>query len=264
MDDLGYDPATVRLWFPHTRDVPYVLIHVSAEATGIWRESLPVLVRRCYLVDDAIVRNAARLGRPRAEIVASKLPDPGAVMSGDFGEIVAYLYQSGVSYPASAIGVKKWRLKQDRSKAIPYSDVIHFVLPDWPSASADDILMCSEVKSKATVSEWSPIPQALKDIEKDVTSRLAKTLVWLRERAQTEDLGDIQIAHLNRFINTSDYPLATRRFRAVAVVCDSVVDAELLTVPHPLPPDRTLIVIVVPQLKETYSIIFEAAATSIV
>jgi Cap4 SAVED domain len=259
VDDLGFDLPTLRLWFPQAQIEPYILIRVTTQTTTAWRTSMPAIVRRCYVVDSVVSQWAEARAISPAVVIASKLPDPGSVMSGDFGEIVAYLYQSLESYPVPIVGVKKWRLKQDRRKPAPHSDVVHFVLPNWPSATVNDRLICSEVKAKSTPNASIPIAEALRDLEKDVTSRLTKTLVWLRERARTEDLGDVTIAHLDRFIDTPDYPLATRQFRAVAVVCDSLADDALLTVPTTLPPNRGLVVIIVPGLKDTYTDVFQAA-----
>jgi hypothetical protein len=195
------------------------------------------------------------------DIIAARLPDPGAVMSGDFGEIVAYLYQSAVFAPV--IGVKKWRLKQDRRKPAPHSDVVHFVTPDWPAASPNDRVICSEVKAKATHGKSQPIVEAIRDMEKDVVSRLARTLAWLRERALTEELGDVTLALLERFLNASEYPLAIRHFRAVAVLSDFLASDELLTVPQTLPPDRTVVVIVIPTLQDAYTTLFQSALQSL-
>ena len=40
-----------------------------------------------------------------------------------------------------------------------------------------------------------------------------------------EDLGDVKVEHLDRFINATDHPPASKRFCAVAVVCSSPVKA---------------------------------------
>ncbi|MBM4291364.1 MAG: DUF1837 domain-containing protein, partial [Deltaproteobacteria bacterium] len=93
--------------------------------------------------------------------------EPGATMAGDFGEILVYLYQSVRELPVEALGVKKWRLKQDRTKPAPHSDVVHFVLPSWPMPSDKDVLLCSEVKTKSTDGDSTPIQSAIADSEKD-------------------------------------------------------------------------------------------------
>jgi hypothetical protein len=199
----------------------------------------------------------------KAEIIAARLPDAGATMAGDFGEILVYFYQATKELPARAFGPKKWRLKQDRTKPSPHSDVVHFVLPSWPTPSANDLLLCSEVKTKSTNGKSTPIKDAIADSAKDRTSRLARTLVWLRERALLEPLGDVEIAQLDRFINTTDHPAATKRFRAVAVVCSSLIDAELKDAPNVAAPEYTVVVISVPELHQTYTSVFDAAKKAV-
>ncbi len=136
--------------------------------------------------------------------------------------------------------------------------MVHFILPEWPEASARDEIVCSEVKTKSTTGRFQPITKAIEGSAKDRTSRLAATLAWLRDRAMFENLGDMRIEHLDRFLHPSDFPMATRRFQAVAVVCKSLIDAELVTVPNPCPADTAVVVIVVPELHRIYNALFTA------
>jgi hypothetical protein len=258
-DDLGFDFASAAPWFPHAQDTPYVLVRVSDEHAKSWATVLGLVVRRCYVSDSVVSANASEHGVDQTEIIEARMPDAGSTMSGDFGEILVYLYQGAKELPRVAIGPKKWRLKQDRTKPAPHSDVIHFVLPTWPKVSNQDVLLCSEVKTKSTDSKFDPISAAIADGAKDRTSRLARTLVWLRERALVESLGDVQIAHLERFINATEHPEAMKRFRAVAVVCKSLVDGELQHAPTSETSDYTVVIIAVPDLRKTYTAVFDAA-----
>jgi hypothetical protein len=203
------------------------------------------------------------MGVTKSDILAAVLPDAGSTMAGDFGEILVFFYQCAKVLPHVAIGPKKWRLKQDRTKPAPYSDVIHFVVPRWPTPTDEDMILCSEVKTKATAGTSNPITSAIADSEKDRISRLAKTLVWLKERALLADLGNVKIEHLDRFINATDYPAAKKVFRAVAVICASLVEAELINVPPTSSSDYTMVIISVPRLKETYTAVFDAVRASV-
>lgn len=263
MNDLGLDLEQVRTWFPHAQDAPYVLVRVSGEHAAAWAELLGVAVRRCYVTDSLLQQSAGARNVSQLDIAAAMLPDAGATMAGDFGEIVVYLYQGAQLHPAVALGATKWRLKQDRTKPAPYSDVVHFVVPSWPLPSEHDIILCSEVKTKSTNGASAPIKTAIEDCTKDRTSRLSRTLVWLRERALTENLGDVQLAHLDRFINATEYPEAQRRFHAVAVVCAGLVEAELADAPTESNSDYTVVVIAVPDLYATYMSVFAAARQAI-
>lgn len=263
MDDLGFDIETALGWFPHEQEAPYVLVRVSEEHAQAWANAIGVAVRRCYVSDAIVQARAAALGVPEANIIAAAMPDRGSTMSGDFGEILVYFYQAAQELPNQSIGPRKWRLKQDRTKPAPHSDVVHFVLPNWPTPSADDRLLCAEVKTKATDGAFTPISKAIDDCKKDRTSRLAKTLVWLRDRALLGDVEDVEIAQLERFINATDHPEATRRFRAVAVVCEDLVDGELGDAPGAADAAYTLVVISVPELKDRYQSVYDAAMVAV-
>lgn len=263
MDELGFDFNTAAAWFQHQQDYPYVLVRLTEQQATQLVNEMAAAVRRCYITDDLLLSQAAYSGYPQSEVLASRLPDPGATMAGDFGEILCYLYQSAKELPLVAVGAKKWRLKQDRTKPAPRSDVIHFLMPNRANPSAEDAVLCAEVKLKSTAGGSTPIASAIKDCAKDRTSRLAETLVWLRERAMTETLGDVDIPLLNRFINLVDHPPITRRFRAVAVICESLLDRELLAAPTAPSPDFSLLVIAVPNLKKIYEAAFAAAHATV-
>jgi len=248
MDDLGFDFGNAVPWFPHEQEQPYVLVRMTAQQVALLEASMAEPLRRCYISDEVLHAAADRHGLTLSDVLASKLPDAGATMAGDFGEVLGYFYQSAMAYPG-AIGPKKWRLKQDRTKPAPKSDVIHFIMPQRPAASADDQVLCAEVKVKSTAASSDPIGSAITDCAKDRTSRLASTLVWLRERAITEDLGDVDIPLLNRFIN--------------AVMCEIFVAADLTKAPASASDEYTLVVISVPNLHATYNAAFAAARASV-
>ena len=264
MKDLGVDISALTAWFTEEHQSPYVLIRISDAYASAWADMLGGPVRRCYIGNALLDEQAARTGRPRSELVAAKLPDRGSTMAGDFGEILVFLYHAAAVPNSDLIGPKKWRLKQDRTKPAPYSDVVNFVVPTWPQPSDEDCIFCSEVKTKSTSGDTSPVTAAIADCEKDRTSRLAKTLVWLKERALFEDLGSTTVAHLERFIQATDHPPAQKRFRAVVVVCASLVEDELEDTPDEEPTDLTVVVIAVPNLKRRYEEVFDAAHATIV
>lgn len=263
VDNLGLELKAALAWFPHAQEVPYVIVRVDAEHAAAWSELLGVAVRRCYLSDELILVRAGELSAEPKDIIAAALPDPGSTMSGDFGEILVFFYQASLELPQAVFGPRKWRLKQDRTKPAPHSDVVQFVLPHWPAPSGDDALLCSEVKTKATDGTFKPIKEAIKDSEKDRISRLAKTLVWLREKALLQGIDGVDVAMLDRFIRATDHPAALRRFRAIAVISSNLVDQQLGDAPTETPDDYTVVVISVPELKATYESVFEAARQAV-
>jgi hypothetical protein len=263
MRDLDLRIDELLACFPQEADSPFVLVRVPEEQADAWLEELVEGMRRCYTADDLLDTRAAEIGLSRAEVLASLLPDRGAVMAGDFGEILVFVYQGISEHPTAVIGPKKWRLKQDRSKSAPYSDVVQFIVPAWPDASDEDRILCSEVKTKSTDGNSTPIASAIADCEKDRLGRLTKTLVWLKERAIRDDLGSTSIAHLNRFIEATDHPPAQKQFRAVAVICTSLLDEELESAPEFAPNDCTVLVVAVPDLKRRYEVLFDAVHASV-
>lgn len=260
MEDLGLDVTGASTWFGEDQAAPFLLISVEQDVARTWPELLQHAVRRCYIADDTARQRATLLGFPVDVVVASKLPDPGSVMAGDFGEIVVYLFHAIREHPAVAIGPKKWRLKQERNKPAPKSDVLHLFVPNWPASSADDRLICSEVKVKSTASPFDPIRSAVDGSLKDRASRLAATLSWLRERAIGEDLGSVTLSHIDRFTNAVDHPPYAKIFSPVVLLCSSLASAELLRVPSPVP--EGLVVIVIPGLKGVYESVFAAVRGS--
>jgi hypothetical protein len=262
VNELGLGINEVTPWFAIEPQHRYTRVTVSPDHAATWEELLFDAVRRCYISDGRLADAAMAANTTQGAIVAALLPDPGAVMSGDFGEIMGYLYLA--SRQTGTIGPKKWRLKQDRTKPAPHSDIVQFVLPHWPQASLEDRLVCGEVKAKATASNFAPITAAIEGSEKDRTSRLSRTLVWLRERSLLQDIGAVTVDQLNRFINATEFPACVREFHAIAVICSNLVGTELANlVPDAIPEGCALAVISVPNLQNTYTTIFEAVHESV-
>lgn len=258
MRDLGLNPDSFVSVVTSSQLSSYVLIRMSAGFATELSPELGIAFRRCYVTDAAMNQRATETGATIREIVEAKLPGRGSVMAGDFGEILTSLVQAVEDHQSELLDPRKWRLKNDRTKAAPRSDVVQFVLPEWPDASVDDRLICSEVKTKSTSHKKSPILQAIADSEKDSDGRLIKTLAWLRERALDTGLETVSVGQLERFINAVDYPAAIHDFRAVAVVCADLIESELKDIELPDLGDRALMVLVVPDLKGTYESVYDS------
>ena len=112
MDDLGFDFGNAVAWFPHEQEQPYVLVRMTAQHVALLEAAMAEPLRRCYITDEVLQAAASRHGLTLSDVLAGKLPDAGATMAGDFGEVLGYFYQSAMEYPGNAIGPKKWRLKQ--------------------------------------------------------------------------------------------------------------------------------------------------------
>ena len=260
--NIGLDATQVAAWFSIESTDPFTLARMSPDDAKQLANRIATALRRCYVADAALVTRYLETGRPIIELIAAKLPDAGSTMAGDFGEILVYAYLAASRYPTDVGGPLKWRLKQDRTKPAPHTDVILYHLPSWPTPSDRDVLISAEVKTKSTDGRSTPIPDAIRDSGKDRISRLARTLQWLRERALHENVDGVDLAILDRFGHASDHPAAIREFAAVAVLCDSLVDDELASVPTTIATEQQLVVLVIPDLHTTYTSVFAAAASA--
>lgn len=258
MRDLGLELNVAAGFFEMAQEHQYLLVHVPAERVSEMESVFSAVVRRCYVSDEALERAHSVATASIRELLQARLPDKGSVMSGDFGEILAAILQAVRETPADVLDPMKLRLKQDRTKPAPHSDVVQFVVPDWPRSTESDRVLCAEVKTKATKGSFSPIQRAIVDSKKDREGRLIKTLLWLRERSLYESLGSVSLEHLERFINAIDHPPAEHRFSAVAVVSSELVDGEIAGFDASNGGECILIVVSVPDLKNTYEAVYEA------
>jgi hypothetical protein len=76
------------------------------------------------------------------------------------------------------------------------------------------------------------------------------------------DRSDIQTEHLKRFIDAIENPPAEKRFFAAAVICETLLEGELVSVPDALGVEYALLVIGIPDLKKTYTAVFAAAGVA--
>lgn len=260
MNDLGLDPSDILDWFEQQSNGNHELVILSDEVAANLPNRMPVAVRRCYISDDLLEERASKLGLGFEEVIAAVLPDPGSVMAGDFAEILVFIYHAARHTPLQVFGPKKWRLKQDRTKPCPHSDVVQFILPHWPESSADDVLLCSEVKCKSTPGRFRPVAKAIEGCKEDQASRLARTLVWLRQRAILTDSAGSDLQILDRFIQSDKHPRAQKCFEAVAVVSSSLLGEALEDVPSPREDGYVVIIISVPELHKWYNEVYDFAS----
>lgn len=261
-DDLGLSFQVTAGWFSAELKASYRFVRVTPTQAAALPSALGMTIRRCYISDEKVNTQAVKYP-PATKVISAALPDPGSVMSGEFAEILTYFYQGSTALPKVAVGLRRWHLKQDRNKAAPYSDVVHLVLPDWPNPSTQDAVLCSEVKAKSTKGKFEPIKKAMEGCETDRISRLAGTLSWLRERAITGATEGATVDQLTRFIEPAGLPAVVKKFHAVAVVCESLVNEEIAKAPATPSPDYEVVVISVPKLKDTYEAAYTKAMSAV-
>lgn len=179
----------------------------------------------CYISAGVLKARVNETGLTASEILQNKLPDTGSVMAGDFGEILTLFYL-GSERSEQIRKLKKWQFKQDRTKAAPHSDVVilHKKYPD--RASKSDFVICAEAKVKSTPSNFCPIEKSIEGYSLDRTGRLARTLVWLKEKAIDQGTPD-SISYIKRFTDDHLNTEFKKHYKAVAIVDRNYLDQEL-------------------------------------
>jgi hypothetical protein len=167
--------------------------------------------RQCYITDKKLKKNA-----DDNLISASKfledyiLPSEGKIKSGDFGEMLSYFLVIE-HYALNEIKIfapRKWRWKEERNRASPFSDAVGFYREDESNPSNNDFVVCVESKMKATISNKHRIQEAIDGANKDRVSRLGKTLCWLREKYAKGGL-----AEMREFIERYSDPVGKKTYK---------------------------------------------------
>ncbi len=194
---MPIDEKDVFSWFDDhetpTRSIE-VRAHIINDKNASKLESfMAEAIPSCYISPENLDAQKNNTGLPVCDVIKNKLPDAGSVMAGDFGEILTLFYLAG-DVAETAKKVKKWRFKQDRTKPSPHSDVIILYREHEGRSSINDFVICAEAKLKSTSSTFSPIEKSLEGYRLDKTGRLARTLVWLKEKRLI--MGMQSLSHL--------------------------------------------------------------------
>lgn len=218
----------------------------------------------CYTTKKHTKQRVKETGFSVCQIIANKLPEPGSVMSGDFGEVLTLFFLSS-ERTENATSIKKWRYKENRLKAAPLSDVILLYREFADKASKNDFVICAEAKQKATKSKtFFPIEKSIEGFEQDRTGRLARTLAWLKEKAIDQESSK-NIEFIKRF--TSDHLSVEykKHFKAVAIVDRELLDEELTRQLKLPPQDESFEVVVlgIDKLKLLYETVYSRAQAEV-
>lgn len=119
MIELGLLPAVAASWFVAQPEQGFTRINVAADVAATWGLVLRDAFRRAYISDERLETSAQATQHTRASVLAAKLPDAGAVMSGDFGEIMGYMYLASRDPHQPTLGPKRWRLNRTARRQRP-------------------------------------------------------------------------------------------------------------------------------------------------
>ena len=193
-------------------------------------ERLPNHYRKCYISDLDLEERIKNFGSSAEEILKKLIPDPGKTMSGEFAEILSYQIIVDIykDLNFNLFGPKKWLWKVDRNEPMKKTDVILFGYKNANGPSADDIIVSSEIKSKATVGDFHPIQDAIDGSKDDYVKRMAITLSWLEE--QYIRINDpAALNSIKRFINAIEpcYGPYKKHYKAITVIDSDIISNEL-------------------------------------
>jgi hypothetical protein len=180
------------------------------------------------------------------------LPDIGNIKSGDFGEMLSYFFITE-HYTDKGFVLfcpRKWLWKEDRNKSTPYTDVVGFYREDKTNPSENDFIVSVESKMKATKSDKHRIQDAIDGANKDKLTRLAKTLVWLKEKYARNGDEKNRI-FIERYVDPVGIGTYNKIYKAFAILERIFENAEITQ----LIKDKdgiTIIVITMKNLKDIY------------
>lgn len=204
----------------------YTILELNNEEIDDFVKKLPEKFRKCYISDEELKNRKDNLGKQTNEILQNYIPDPGHIMSGEFGEILSYhLLKEKCCTELRIEGPKKWRWKEDRNKPCPKTDVILFAKNEEDSKK--DMLISAESKAKATKNKtYDPIQNAINGARKDSLQRLSESLVWLKERMVKEN-NKAGLEYIERFRNPLEYGTYKKHFKAIAIIDSDFLESEL-------------------------------------
>lgn len=261
-----------------------VVLYVFDEArTAQFVQDSLLPFRRAYLTDEKLDRIEAKKQNPRKDIINRRLPDPGDVMSGDFGEILTFYMATQVWSPDVNYTPMKWQFKDDPKKASPKTDVVLFRFEkDVEHPDANDRMITYEAKAHATkvsgnykIHKQKPyitykdgkqvcsFVDAVFDADKDRASRAAESIIYLKNKA--EDIEDDELMSvLLRFEHSFTTPYQTEH-NAVAIIESTDMANQLSRMPADLLtafPGITLYCMPIKDMQSIYEQIYSQLETT--
>jgi hypothetical protein len=229
---------------------------------------LPAEYKRCYISQKELESRIINFASTKEKELSELLPDIGNIKSGDFGEILSFYLFKERHKKQKVDGPKKWRWKQEKNVAAPYTDGILFSIKKIDEPSKDDLLISIESKMKATSNYgYHLLQNAIDGAEKDYVSRIANSLSWLRKKYKDESLKEKApipklkelVEMIERFIKSETVGEYTKQLKAVAIVDKDFLDEEVkksFTTPTVLGASLEIMIVSVKDLKTAYEKVF--------
>lgn len=246
----------------------YICFELNEADWDEFVKMLPPEYRISYITDADLENRIKTFGSTKEKEWGEILPTEGSIKSGDFGEILAYLFFKERHKDKKVDGPRKWHWKQEKNVAAPYTDVILFSIKDKDKPSKDDLLISVESKMKATPSkEYHPIQAAIDGAEKDYVSRIANSLSWLRKKYKDESLKEGAdkehlkglVAMIERFIKSETIGEYDKKIKAIAFIDKDLYDDEVkkaTTIPTTKGLNLNVFAVSIKALKNVYENVF--------
>lgn len=208
--------------------------------------------REAYISEEKLSHIVSRFPTTRKDAISRRLPRKGSVMSGDFGEILAFYLACQIWSPTVNVLPMKWRFKDSKKDSSKYTDIVLFELHDVKKPSVDDAMYTYEVKTcseglgdgvykihkrpsyknyKDGRSECT-ILEAVFDANKDAVERAAETIPYLLTRCEDEDLYELH-EQIYRF-RIAEKTTYKKEYNAVAVVDTKTLAKQMSRMPKDL------------------------------
>lgn len=245
----------------------YIILSLKDNEWDEFIAKLPVPYKDCYIPDSELQERIKTFASSKEKELSEILPSEGKIKSGDFGEILSYFLFKEKYKKRNVDGPKKWRWKEEKNVAAPYTDVILFSIKN-AKPSKDDLLISVESKMKATNNKsYNPIERAIEGAEKDSVSRIANSLSWLRKKYKDETLkANAPVAKLKelvdtieRFIKSETIGEYSKQIKAVAFIDKTFFDEEVkktVTIPAINGATFEVIVVSIKDLQKAYENVF--------
>lgn len=202
--------------------------------------------REAYIKDDQLKEIVADFGSSRKQEIAERLPRKADVLAGDFGEILTYYLATEIWHPDATVCPMKWRLKDKKDAASPYTDVIIFK-GEENNPKTDDAMYSFEAKVRSTApsghysnksgykagKEQCVFVDAVMDADNDRVSRAAESIQYLLTRCK--DLGlKTEYRKVFRYAEPYNTVSYQKLFTAVAIIDSNFTSSQFSKIPTDL------------------------------
>ena len=240
-------------YFDFEKNEKLNIYRLKPENVGKFLHEITLEFRQCYIADNILEEKAKKNKMPMSKYLEEFiLPSKGNIKAGDFGEMLSYFFviEHYAFKEIILFSPRKWQWKQDKNKAMPYSDAVCFHREDKNTPTENDFVICVESKMKATKSKECRIQEAVEGANTDKVSRLAKTLLWLRDKYAKD--GDMKMRkYIERYLEPVEKETYSKNFKAFAII-DNEFEKFEISQPIINDNDISIIIIIMDNLKDMY------------